>query len=253
VMNRMTKKVKEELLLPTCKLNKAAREAILKHNPPMEFRDSIYRCRDEHAPTLVHFPENAFKKAMAQAAIDTPGATKAAIGRLVQVIDPTVHIFGIPYLYMAVVRQAGMQKAPDIRTRALFPLWGCLLTIQYIRDLIREQDIANLLANAGMIVGIGDGRTEKGTFNYGQWELVHEDDKRLRDLMSKGGRKAQLAAMETPQCYDEDSQELLNFFHTEIVRREADHKVKVKAPHIGVMRDRRGRRATADGKHARVS
>src|SRR5262245_2020536 len=67
--NRMPKKAKETLLLPARMTNRRAREAVLKHNPPEEFRDSIYCCRDDKAPTFLHIPDNAFKKAMAQAAI----------------------------------------------------------------------------------------------------------------------------------------------------------------------------------------
>ena len=196
VMNRMPAKAKQQLLLPRRTLNKAAREQVLKHDPVAEYRDSIYRCREERAPTLIHIPNGAFKKAMAQAAIDTPGATKAETGRLVKVLDETVFLYGKPFLYMDVVRMAGFSKAPDIRTRAMFPKWACRLTVQYIRTRIREQDIANLMGNAGDITGIGDGRTEKGTFDYGSWELVDADDKQWLEIVKTQGRKVQLAAME---------------------------------------------------------
>jgi len=222
VMNRMPAKAKQQLLLPRRMLNKAARESVLKHNPPEEYRDSIYKCRDDAAPTYVHIPNGAFKKAMAQAAVDTPGATKAETGRLVKVLDVTVHLFGKPYLYMDVVRQAGISHTPDIRTRAMFPEWACQLTVQYIRTRIREQDIINLMANAGDITGIGDGRTEKGTFDYGSWELVDSDDKRWREIVKTQGRKVQLAAMEKPEAIDEDTEELLAWYHAEIIRREQE-------------------------------
>jgi hypothetical protein len=226
IMNRMAAKAKQQLLYPDRKLNKAEREARIKHNPPEEYRDSVYRCRDDKAPTYVHAPNGALKKAMAQAAIDTPGATKAETGRLVKILDDTVHVYGKPFLFMAVVRQAGPAKTPDIRTRAIFPQWCLKVSIQYIRQKIREQDIVNLIANAGDITGIGDGRTEKGTFDFGGWEIVHADDPRWREIAKTGGRSVQLHAMQNPECFDEDTEELLSWYQSEIIRREVDKKPK---------------------------
>lgn len=224
VMNRVPAKAKRQLLWPARQMNKAARELVQKHDPYAEYRDCVYRCRDDKAPTLFHFPNGAFKKAMAQAAIDTPGATKAETGRLVKVIDETVHVYGRPFLYMAIVKQAGINKTPDIRTRAIFPEWCCKITIRYIRTRIREQDIVNLLQNAGDITGIGDGRTEKGTFDNGSWELVLENDAKWRKIAKEQGRKVQLEAMNKPVAIDEDTEELLAWFDAEVIRREAEPK-----------------------------
>jgi hypothetical protein len=222
MMNRMAKKVKEELLLPARKLNRAALEQRQKHDPPAEFRDAIYRCRDDNAPTLVHIPDNAFKKAMAHAALDIPGATKAQIGRLVNVVDPTTHIYGRPFLSMMPVRLQGRNKAPDIRTRAIFPRWATMVTVRYVRSIIREQDVVNLMDAAGLIVGVGDGRAEKGTFNFGSWELVQKDNPHWKEIVNTGGRKVQVEAMANPVAVDEDSEELLKWYYAEIIRRERD-------------------------------
>lgn len=220
VMNRMAKKAKEELLLPRRSLNKAARAMTQKHNPPEEYRDSVYRCRDASAPTFIHIPTNAIKKAMAQAALDMEGATKAEVGRLIKITDLTVHLYGKPFLYMDVVRLAGFTKVPDIRTRAMFPEWACKITIQFIRTKIREQDVGNLMDAAGDIVGIGDGRTEKGTFNNGSWRVVDHDDKDWHRIVKTQGRKVQEAAMANPEAVNEDTEEMLAWYHAEIVRRE---------------------------------
>ena len=45
IMNRMPEKARQELLLPRRKLNSAERAGILKHNPPEEFVNSMYRYR----------------------------------------------------------------------------------------------------------------------------------------------------------------------------------------------------------------
>jgi hypothetical protein len=249
VMNRKSKKTRETLLLPDRSKNKTARQLVLKHNPPAEFRDSVYLCRDDDAPTLVHFPRGAFGKAMAQAALDTPGATKAEIGRLVKILDETVHIYGTPYLYMADVRQAGPARTPDIRTRAMFPAWACKISVQYIRGKIREQDIVNLMANAGDITSIGDGRTEKGAFlNCGEWELVSADDERWLAIVKNGGRKAQEAALANPVAIDADSEELLSWYDAEIIRREKDRGTTPLAVTAGVDGSKKARKQTEEAR-----
>jgi hypothetical protein len=221
IMNRLPKKAREQLLMPAPTLNRAARSQKLKHDVPAEYRDSVYLCRDADAPTRVHMPAGAFKKAMASAAIDIPGAKKAEIGRLLKVTSPTIHIYGVPKLFMAVVRNAGFTRVPDIRTRAIFPQWCCKIEIRYIHGRIRQQDIVNLADAAGEIIGVGDGRTERGTFDYGSFELVNsENDRRFQEVMKTGGRKAQDAALANPVSFDADTDEMLSYFSSELIRRE---------------------------------
>lgn len=220
VMNRMMKKAREQLLLPPRRRNKIELETTLKHDPIAEFNEAIYRCRDSAAPTMIHLPNGCFKKAIAQAALDIPGATKAQVGRLVSILDPTVHLYGTPYLYMDVVRLAGPSHAPDIRTRAAFPQWACKVTVGYIRKLIRERDVVNLFAAAGIITGIGDGRTERGSRDNGQWELVGKDNPEWKAIVSQQARKAQEQAMAKAMPWDADSEELLSWYRAEIIRRE---------------------------------
>jgi len=222
VMNRMMKKAREQLLLPPRRKNKAELAQTLKHDPIAEFHESIYRCRDSAAPTLIHLPNGCFKKAIAQAAIDIPGATKAQIGRLVSIADPTVHLYGTPKLYMDVVRLAGPSRAPDIRTRAAFPRWACKVTVGYIRKLVTERDVLNLFAAAGVITGIGDGRPERGARDNGQWELVSANDPRWKAIVRQQGRAAQEAAMKAVDTLDADSEELLSWYKAEVIRREQE-------------------------------
>jgi hypothetical protein len=194
-------------------------------------------------------PNGCFKKAMAQAAIDIPGATKAQIGRLVSIADPTVYLYGTPMLYMAPVRQAGMNHTPDIRTRAIFPQAACLITVRYIKRLIRsEGDLMNLLAAAGMICGIGDGRTEKGSFDFGQFEVVEPNDQRWLDIVKQQGRAAQEEALAHPVAYDEDTEELLSYYHTEVIRRSDSRSKPVSeaiADGESAPRRKRGRQPNA--------
>ena len=226
VMNRLPKKAREQLLMPPLTKNKAARQQTLKHDPPFEYRDSIYRCIDASSPTLCHIPNGAFKKAIAQAAIDIPGSSKAQIGRLVSLATPTVALYGVPYLYMSVVRQAGLNRTPDIRTRAIFPQAACEIELRYIRQLIDEGDLIRLVAAAGIICGIGDGRTEKGTFDFGAFTVVESgtpEEKQWLDIVANQGRRPQEAALATPVAYDADTEELLAYFETEMIKRTRSH------------------------------
>ena len=220
MMNRLPEKARQQLLLPARRRNKAELAASLKHNPLDEYRRSVYRCRDGSSPTLVHIPDNAIKKAMAQAALDMPGATKAQIGRLVTIENTTVHLYGVPQLHMGIVRQAGPSRTPDVRTRAYFPTWACEVQIGYIQNIVTADEVVNLLAAAGMIVGIGDGRQEKGTFSMGLWTIVGGENEVWNDIVANGGRAAQEAAMENPVFADSDTEELYSWYEEEIERRD---------------------------------
>lgn len=46
----------------------------------------------------------------------------------------------------------------DIRARPMWKKWSAKVSIQYDADQFRQQDVFNLLARAGMQVGVGEGR-----------------------------------------------------------------------------------------------
>src|SRR5262245_34511932 len=76
-MNNKSERVRRELLTPSPKKNQAERAMTLKHNPPEEYRASVYRTRKTDPPTRLISPPGAFRRATASAALDVPGATKA--------------------------------------------------------------------------------------------------------------------------------------------------------------------------------
>lgn len=218
--HRLAQKAQRELLLPSPKKNRSEKESALKHDPFAEFRGSVHSTSDEKAPTLLTIPALSFKCALSNAAIDIPGsATKAAIGRLSYVETDYLPCWGLPKLHMGIVRMADMARTPDVRTRACLPQWATRLTISYVRPILTEEVIANLLAGAGIMQGVGDFRTQKGKGNFGSFELVEEKDPRFQALL-KIGRKQQIAAMENPECYDGETAELLSWFSSEAKRRE---------------------------------
>jgi hypothetical protein len=110
-----------------------------------------------------------------------------------------------------------MNRTPDIRTRAIIAEWCMPCTIQYVKPQMSETAIMQLLANGGIIVGVGDFRQEKGKCNFGQFEIVAEAD--CKEIIKTGGRVKQDAAIKDPICFDAESEELLNWFHEEVRKR----------------------------------
>jgi len=217
ICNRMSEKAHHELLLPKGKKNAAEKASSLKHDPVREFRDSPYRLAD--GPTLLGILPTAFKKSMMTAALDMPGAKKAQIGRLIYVHGQMLPIYGTPKLFMSIVRSADMNKTPDVRTRALLPEWACKLVVEFPVPLLRQQSIANLLAAAGFTSGVGDWRQEKGSGNYGSFKLVSADDPDFVRITTEQGRAAQSEAMENPEAFDIETEDLLSWYDVEIKRR----------------------------------
>lgn len=219
IYNAMSEKARHELLMPSPKKNAAEKAANLKHSPFDEYRNSTYQTRGNNDPTRLNFPASAFKKAIASAALDIPGANKSQIGRLVWVAGDRVNVFGVPQLFSAITRSADMNRTPDVRTRAIVPEWACRLSIHFMKPIVKEQTVIRLLAAAGFTQGIGDWRQQKGSGSYGQFKLVGADDPDFVRIC-KLGRKEQDAALADPAFYDEETARLMDWFTQERKRRE---------------------------------
>jgi hypothetical protein len=217
ILNRMSEKAKRELLYPSRKKNAAERETSLKHEPLEEYRASPYRNRDPKEPTLLHLPSGMFKRALGTASLDIPGAFKSQIGRLCSIVSTQVNLFGKPVLKADVVRTAGMAKTPDIRFRACLPEWCCTVQVRYV-DRLSPQSVVNLFAASGITVGIGDNRVEKGAGDFGQFDLVSENDEDWNRVATQG-RDVQLLGLESPEFYDLESEDLVSWFYAELDRR----------------------------------
>jgi len=215
ICNRMSQKVLQELLFPAKKKNAAERATTLKHDPLQEYRNSPYTTTDDTAPTRITMLATSFKGALRSAALEIAGATKAQIGRLTYIEGDTVSIYGAPQMLMATVRQAGMNRTPDVRTRAILPRWAASVTIQFVSPQLSTETISNLFAGAGVFIGVGDWRPEKGNGNYGQFELVPGDDKRFAEIVKTGGIAEQDAALDSPEFYDKETADLYTWFSAE--------------------------------------
>jgi hypothetical protein len=219
ILNRLAEKARRELLMPAPPKNRVTKATTLKHDPYSEFRSSPYRISDPSSSTLIGMPSSAFKGALRGAALDQPNAKKTEIGRLSYVEGEFVAIYGTPELLLSVVRQAGMNRTPDIRARAILREWAAVVTISFIRPNLTATGIGNLLAAAGITQGVGDWRPEKGAGAYGQFTLTDASDPVVERLMATGGRTAQEAAMNDPSAYNEETLELLSWFDGETSQR----------------------------------
>ena len=155
---------------------------------------------------------------MSTAALDLPGTKKTEIGRLTWVVGTHVALYGVPELLMSVVRSADINKTPDIHTRAIVPAWACMVTVRFVQPKLTATAIANLMAAAGVIAGVGDFRQEKGKGNFGQFRLVNPDDAEFRKIVAEGGRVAQDEALLNYRCHDEETEELLDWYSAEVIR-----------------------------------
>jgi hypothetical protein len=218
IFNRMAEKAKRTLLVGGTRKTAADKAANLKHNPVEEYRDSVTRNKGNEFATRLAIPCPAFKGAMSTAALDMPGAKKTEIGRLTWVPGFQVDLYGIPQLLMSVVRSADMNRTPDIRTRAIVAAWACRVTVNFVQPKLNATVVANLMAAAGIMAGVGDFRQEKGKGNYGQFRLADANDKELLQIIKAGGRVAQDKALQNYSCYDDETEELLTFYSAEVVR-----------------------------------
>lgn len=220
IYNAMSEKARHELLMPAPKKNAAEKAANLKHDPFAEYRNSTYQNRGDEEPTRLNFPASAFKKALASAALDIPGAAKSQIGRLVWAVGDRINVFGTPKLFSAITRSADMNRTPDVRTRAILPEWACVLSLRFMTPILKEQTVVNLLAAAGFTQGIGDWRQQKGSGSYGQFELVGPDDPDFKRICETQTIVEQDAALADPAFYDEETERLMQWFVEERARRE---------------------------------
>lgn len=215
IYNAMSQKAKQGLLAPS-KKSTAEKASTAKHDPPAEYRGSFYKVPT--GPTLLSIPAVSFKRAMASAALDLGGAAKAQLDRLVWAIGEQIPVWGIPQLRMDVVRLKDIARTPDIRTRGCLREWCTKVELAYVEPVVNATTVANLLAGAGLIRGVGDFRQEKGAGNYGQFSLT-EPSGRWEEIAKEGGRAQQLEAFNSPTFYNEESEELFRWWESEMKRR----------------------------------
>jgi hypothetical protein len=219
LMNSMSVKAQRELLLPRGRKTAAEKQGSLKHDPLQEFRDSIYRAR-KGSETVLALLNTQFKAALCTAALDVPGAKKAQIGRLTSIEGgEKLALYGVPQIMCSVVRSADINKTPDIRTRCIVPRWACKVEVTYTIPVLNATVISSLFATAGYTMGVGDWRPQKGSGTFGRWKIVEANDKEYLDIIKTGGAVAQQEALDDPESYDDETDELLSWYDVEVRRR----------------------------------
>lgn len=218
--NRMANKVKEGLLVGSQKKGKADRAGI-KHDPLAEYRSSAEVLPG--GPTALGLRVIAVKAAMATAALETPGLSKTSAQRLIFMPGDFAPLYGTPQLRMDVVRSADINRTPDIRSRCFLPRWGAEIEIQFIVPQLSMSSVVSLLCNAGVLIGVGDYRQEKGKGAFGSFRVLGdgEDDDEWNDLVANHGRAIQEAALANPEYADRDTTDLMEFYASEVKRRAA--------------------------------
>lgn len=219
LMNSMSVKAQRELLLPRGRKTAAEKQGSLKHDPLQEYRDSIYRAR-KGSETVLALLNTQFKAALCTAALDVPGAKKAQIGRLTSIEGgEKLALYGVPQIMCSVVRSADINKTPDIRTRCIVPRWACKVEVTYTIPVLNATVISSLFATAGYTMGVGDWRPQKGSGTFGRWRIVEPTDKEYLEIIKTGGAAAQQAALDDPESYDDETDELLSWYDVEVRRR----------------------------------
>lgn len=253
ICNRLSEKAARELLMPRPgRLSAADKKTNLKHDPMSEFRASPYTILDETAPTFLAVPAGAFKGAICNAALDTGGISKAQIGRLTWIVGYDLPLFGIPQILLSIVRNSDQNHTPDVRSRAIVPQWATAFSINYVEPNLRNQHVADLLTNAGLICGVGDWRQQKGSGSFGQFRLVAPNDPDFLHLRKTAGRAEQIEAMANPEPHNAETKELLTWFGTELHRRgftpNFDHTTTAPAAEAAPPPTARRGRKAGDGK-----
>jgi hypothetical protein len=87
IQNRMSEKARQQLLFPRGgRMSASDKKLSLKHDPETEFRNAAHAVGEREGATRLIIPAGAFAKALAEVALDTPGAAKTQIQRLTWVV-----------------------------------------------------------------------------------------------------------------------------------------------------------------------
>jgi len=127
-------------------------------DPQAEFKASLYELPDGK----FGFPAISFKRAIEDAA-STLGYARTQIRRLIYTPQEFVEIVGSkPRLRTDVAVNQNMRSASIVVNRAEFETWRCTLLLDFDSDFLTAETIANLLTRAGLQVGVGAWRNDKG-------------------------------------------------------------------------------------------
>ena len=146
-------------------------------DPQEQYEKSIYYFADGKT---CGFPAVAFKAAMVTAAYRTYGRPQTVTRSAFHVIADDlatglVRINGEHRMREDMVRVGTMNKVASPRYRAEFPAWSAVLKIQFLEDVISEEDLVGLANTAGFTCGVGEWRPEKSNSgSFGLFQVAGE-------------------------------------------------------------------------------
>lgn len=164
IVNRFDEKAQKMILDKQTKKATKGREA---KNPEQQYKDSLYKIGTKKTG----FPAVGFKAAMVRGGKQL-GLTMTDLRGMFHVAaddGDLVEIKGKHRMRKDMVRLA--TGVADIRFRAEYPSWEADLTISYNSAVISEEQLANLIRQAGFSCGIGEWRPEKS--NSGSFGLFN--------------------------------------------------------------------------------
>lgn len=168
IVSRFSEKAKQMMLEKQMKKASAGKEA---KNPEEQYENSLYKFADGKR---TGFPAVGFKAAMVRGGKQLGFTMTDLRGRFHVMADEgdLVEIHGEPHMREDMVRLA--TGVADIRFRGeYYAGWEAELTIQYFKNAISAEQLAQLLSIAGFSCGIGEWRPEKSNSgSFGLFELA---------------------------------------------------------------------------------
>ena len=168
IVSRFSEKAKQMMLEKQMKKASAGKEA---KNPEEQYENSLYKFADGKR---TGFPAVGFKAAMVRGGKQLGFTMTDLRGRFHVMADEgdLVEIHGEPHPREDMVRLA--TGVADIRFRGeYYAGWEAELTIQYFKNAISAEQLAQLISIAGFSCGIGEWRPEKSNSgSFGLFELA---------------------------------------------------------------------------------
>ncbi len=168
IVSRFSEKAKQMMLEKQMKKASSGKEA---KNPVEQYENSLYKFADGKR---TGFPAVGFKAAMVRGGKQLGLTMTDLRGRFHVMADEgdLVEIHGEPHMREDMVRLA--TGVADIRFRGeYYAGWEAELTIQYFKNAISAEQLAQLLSIAGFSCGIGEWRPEKSNSgSFGLFELA---------------------------------------------------------------------------------
>jgi len=181
VQHRFSTKAREAMMAVQAEGSQQGRKRKVKE--PKDF-DAVYeQATYRSTEGWYGIPASSFRNAMVEACrmvgfvmtqaktalfVEADGWDEDGIG--------LVRIDGEPRRHDAPVRNA--TGTWDVRARPMWDRWGAALRIKFNAELFQPDDVANLLAHAGIGIGIGEGRPSSKMSSgcgWGTFQLVLGD------------------------------------------------------------------------------